>query len=134
MPLFEVETEAHIVITWASDEEAAVGIVSQSYTSEQILRLTKRPRDTWVISKSVLGITSSTSDPCATARDCLDKTAGDKVRAHKGHRHVSFRRHGHAGQNHVHPPALQGGQKPGKGDLFQPVARDQLERCRRHGR
>jgi uncharacterized protein (DUF1499 family) len=44
------------------------------------MRLTKRPRDTWVISKSALGISGS-SDPCATARDCLSKAAGDKVHA-----------------------------------------------------
>jgi hypothetical protein len=42
--------------------------------------MTKRPRDTWVISKSALGITSS-GDLCGVARDCLSKAAGDKVHA-----------------------------------------------------
>jgi len=45
-----------------------------------LMRLTKRPRDTWVISKSALGI-SGKMDPCHTARDCLSKAEGDKVHA-----------------------------------------------------
>lgn len=80
MPLFEVETEAHIIITWATDEDAATGVVGEAYPSERIVRLTKRPRDTWVISKSVLGITGD-NDPCTVARDCLSKASGDKVNA-----------------------------------------------------
>jgi hypothetical protein len=80
MPLFEVETEAHIIITWASDEDAASMVVNQAYPQERVTRLTKRPRDTWVISKSALGIRGS-SDPCHAARDCLAKAAGDKVHA-----------------------------------------------------
>ena len=80
MPLFEIETDAHIIITWASDEDAAAGVVSEAYPSDRVIRLTKRPRDTWVISKSALGITSQ-SDVCSTARDCLSKAAGDKVHA-----------------------------------------------------
>jgi len=80
MPLFEVETESHIIITWADDEDRAAAVVSDAYPSEPVLRLTKRPRDTWVISKSALGITGA-ADPCATARDCLAKAAGDKVHA-----------------------------------------------------
>lgn len=80
MPLFELETESHIIITWAEDQQAAIGVVSDAYPSERVLRLTKRPRDTWVISKSALGI-SSQIDPCHTARDCLSKAAGDKVHA-----------------------------------------------------
>ena len=66
MPLFEVETDAHIIITWATNE---------------VIRLTKRPRDTWVISKGALGLTGQAVDPCTTARDCLAKAAGDKVHA-----------------------------------------------------
>ena len=81
MPLFEIETSAHIIITWADDEETAKKVTSESYPSEDILRLTKRPRDTWVISKGVLGITGEQFDPCAIARDCLSKAAGDKVHA-----------------------------------------------------
>jgi hypothetical protein len=80
MPLFEVETECHIIITWANDQDAAADVVQDAYPSERILRMTKRPRDTWVISKSALGIASPT-DPCHTARDCLSKAAGDKVHA-----------------------------------------------------
>lgn len=80
MPLFEVETESHIIITWANNEEAASDVVKEAYPHERILRLTKRPRDTWVISKSALGIFGA-ADPCSTARDCLSKAAGDKVHA-----------------------------------------------------
>ena len=80
MPLFEVETNAHIIITWAEDEEAAAAVAREAYPTEQINRLTKRPRDSWVISKAVLGIDQSV-DPCGTARDCLSKAAGDKVHA-----------------------------------------------------
>ena len=56
MPLFEVETENHIVITWAEDGDAASAVVGDAYPQEHVMRLTKRPRDTWVISKSALGI------------------------------------------------------------------------------
>lgn len=80
MPLFEVETASHIIITWAEDQDAAARVVDDAYPNEQILRLTKRPRDTWVISKGALGISGAT-DPCNTARDCLAKAAGDKVHA-----------------------------------------------------
>ena len=80
MPLFEVETDCHIIITWASDEDAAAGVVNEAYPSDRVIRLTKRPRDTWVISKTALGITNS-SDVCSTARDCLSKASGDKVHA-----------------------------------------------------
>jgi hypothetical protein len=52
MPLFEVETENHIVITWAEDGDAASAVVGDAYPQEHVMRLTKRPRDTWVISKS----------------------------------------------------------------------------------
>ena len=81
MPLFEVETDAHIIITWADDETAARSVATESYPSENIVRLTKRPRDSWVISKGVLGITNTNTDPCGIARDCLAKASGDKVHA-----------------------------------------------------
>ncbi len=82
MPLFEVETESHIIITWASDGDSASTVVQEAYPNETITRLTKRPRDTWVISKSALGIRGGeTEDPCNTARECLSKAAGDKVHA-----------------------------------------------------
>lgn len=80
MPLFEVETDAHIIITWARDDEAAELVVREAYPGDTVTRLTRRPRDSWVISKSALGIRSD-NDPCSVARDCLAKAAGDKVRA-----------------------------------------------------
>lgn len=80
MPLFEIETDAHIIITWANDEDSATTVANESYPTESILRLTKRPRDSWVISKGVLGIAAN-GDPCNVARDCLSKAAGDKVHA-----------------------------------------------------
>ena len=80
MPLFEVETESHIIITWAEDQNAANVVVHDAYPHERVVRLTKRPRDTWVISKSALGIAGKI-DPCNTARDCLAKAHGDKVHA-----------------------------------------------------
>jgi hypothetical protein len=81
MPLFEVETDAHIIITWADNEDSATAVANESYPMENIVRLTKRPRDSWVISKGVLGIGSKKTDPCNVARDCLSKAAGDKVHA-----------------------------------------------------
>ena len=80
MPLYEIETTAHIIITWAADEAAASQVVHEAYPSDEVIRLTKRPRDTWVISKAALGI-AGTVDPCSVARDCLSKAAGDKVHA-----------------------------------------------------
>jgi hypothetical protein len=80
MPLFEVETASHIIITWAEDEQTATEVVLENYPQEPPLRITRRPRDTWVISKSALGITGNT-DPCSTARECLAKAAGDKLHA-----------------------------------------------------
>ena len=80
MPLFEVETDGHIIITWADDDGRATALVNEKFAHENIIRLTKRPRDTWVISKAALGITGQ-ADPCTVARDCLSKAAGDKVHA-----------------------------------------------------
>lgn len=80
MPLFEVETHSHIIITWAENEPKAREIVAEAYPDEPPVRITKRPRDTWVISKAALGITGE-ADPCTVARDCLAKASGDKVMA-----------------------------------------------------
>ena len=80
MPLFEVETNAHIIITWADNEPAARQVVADAYPVDDVIRLIKRPRDTWVISKAALGIAED-QDPCHVARDCLSKAAGDKVHA-----------------------------------------------------
>lgn len=80
MALFEVETDAHIIITWADDEKTATGAVHDAYPNDRVIRLTKRPRDIWVISKGALGLVED-FDPCGVARDCLSKAAGDKVHA-----------------------------------------------------
>ena len=58
MPLFEIETDSHIIITWADDESAARSVVADAYPTDEVVRLTKRPRDTWVISKGALGLTT----------------------------------------------------------------------------
>ena len=80
MALFEIETNAHIMIAWADSREHAEEIAKTHYPEEDILRLTKRPRDIWVISKRLLGIDGS-SEPCDVARECLSRAAGDKVHA-----------------------------------------------------
>ena len=80
MPLFEVETDSHIIITWASDNDDASAVVAETYPNDSVIRMTKRPRDTWVISKSALGIAGE-ADLCSTARDCLSKAEGDKIHA-----------------------------------------------------
>ena len=58
MPLFEIETDGHIIITWASDDAEARSMAADAYPNENIKRLTKRPRNSWVISKALLGITN----------------------------------------------------------------------------
>ena len=80
MPLFEIETDSHIIITWADDEPAARDVVADAYPGDDIVRLTRRPRDTWVISKGVVGL-SPRMDICGIARECLSKSSGDKVHA-----------------------------------------------------
>jgi ribosomal protein L7/L12 len=80
MPLYEIETSAHIMIGWAEGEEQARKFAHEHYPEEEVTRVTRRPRDVWVISKRLLGL-ESTSDPCDTARDCLAKASGDKVHA-----------------------------------------------------
>jgi len=80
MPLFEIETNAHIMIAWAKTEEEARGHAAENYPEEEIVRVHKRPRDLWVISKRLLGLDSQ-QEPCDTARDCLAKAKGDKVHA-----------------------------------------------------
>lgn len=80
MPLYEVETDNHIIITWADDNDSATAVVTDAYPTESVIRMTKRPRNTWVISKGALGI-SEEMDICHTARDCLSKASGDKVHA-----------------------------------------------------
>ncbi|EMB16694.1 DUF6793 family protein, partial [Rhodopirellula europaea] len=60
MPLFEIETDAHIIITWAENEDDAREVVDDAYPEDELMRLTKRPRDSWVISKGALGLTDRT--------------------------------------------------------------------------
>jgi hypothetical protein len=81
MPLFEIETSGHIIITWAHDEQAARQVVTEAFPTDDVIRMTKRPRDTWVISKGALGLTNPRLDPCSIARDCLAKSSGDKIHA-----------------------------------------------------
>ncbi|MDO5567287.1 MAG: hypothetical protein Q4G59_11570 [Planctomycetia bacterium] len=80
MALFEIETYSHIVIACAEDEEGARQVLYENYPSEEAIRIVKRPRDVWVISKSALGITGKT-DICDLARECLSKASGDKLHA-----------------------------------------------------
>src|SRR6516165_6032603 len=79
MPLFEVETTSHIMIACAEDPESARSFAATNYPTEEIIRVAHRPRDAWVISKKLLGLQGD-SDPCQTARDCLARAAGDKLR------------------------------------------------------
>lgn len=81
MPLYEIETDAHIIITWAADENEARVTVRDYYPHDTVVRLTKRPRNSWVISKGALGLVEEKTNPCNVARDCLSKAAGDKVHA-----------------------------------------------------
>ena len=72
MPLYEVETTSHIMIACVADESTARSFAAANYPQEEIIRVTHRPRDAWVISKKLLGI-STQADPCSVARDCLSK-------------------------------------------------------------
>ena len=80
MPLYEIETDSHIMIGWAQSKEDAESIAKEHYPTDAVIRVTKRPRDIWVISKRLLGIKES-AQPCDTARDCLARARGDKVHA-----------------------------------------------------
>lgn len=80
MALYEIETNAHIMVGWADTQDDAESIARSHYPEEDIVRITKRPRDIWVISKRLLGI-EGTMEPCDTARDCLARAKGDKVHA-----------------------------------------------------
>ncbi len=80
MPLFEIETPSHIVIAWADNEDQARQTLYENYPSEEAIRITKRPRDVWVISKAVLGITGKV-ETSEVARECLSRALGDKLHA-----------------------------------------------------
>ena len=75
MPLFEVETTSHIMIACVDDEAAARSFAQTNYPSEEVLRVSHRPRDAWVISKNLLGLTSN-GDPCAQAPRMPGQGAG----------------------------------------------------------
>jgi hypothetical protein len=80
MALYEIETNAHIMIGWAESTEQAVKIAGEHYPEEDVVRITKRPRDIWVISKGMLGVEGNI-EPCDTARECLSRARGDKLHA-----------------------------------------------------
>lgn len=80
MALYEIETSAHIMIGWADTQEAAEAIAQEHYPDEKVVRVTKRPRDIWVISKRLLGIRGAV-EPNDVARDCLSRARGDKLHA-----------------------------------------------------
>ncbi len=81
MALFEIETKGHIVIAWVEDEKDARKVLEEYYPEEEVVRVSKRPRSLWVISKAALGIPTESANPSNVARDCLAKAAGDKVHA-----------------------------------------------------
>lgn len=78
--LYEIETNNHIMIAWADSREAAQAVARRYYPEDDVVRITRRPRDVWVISKRLLGIKGN-ADPCDIARDCLARASGDKVHA-----------------------------------------------------
>lgn len=80
MSLYEIETAAHIMIAVAADEAGARGFAESNYPGEEVMRITHRPRDAWVISKKLLGIQGAV-DPCSQARECLAQARGDKLHA-----------------------------------------------------
>ena len=80
MALYEIETNAHIMIGWADSRDGAVRLASQHYPDEEVVRVTRRPKDIWVISKGLLGV-KGTGEPCEAARDCLSRARGDKLHA-----------------------------------------------------
>ncbi|MBX3439350.1 MAG: hypothetical protein KF861_17820 [Planctomycetaceae bacterium] len=80
MPLYEIETNAHIMIAATDTPEAARSLAIEHYPQDEVIRVTKRPKQMWVISKSFLGL-NGRAEPCEQARDCLAKAAGDKLHA-----------------------------------------------------
>jgi len=80
MALFEIETDAHIMIAWADSQAEAEAITRANYPEDLIKRIARRPHDVWVISKRLLGI-EGTGEPCDQARKCLARSQGDKVHA-----------------------------------------------------
>lgn len=80
MALYEIETNAHIMVGWADSPDAAESLAREHYPDDEVVRISKRPRDIWVISKGMLGV-SETTEPNDAARDCLSRARGDKLHA-----------------------------------------------------
>ena len=80
MALFEIETAAHIMISEAESEADALDVAKEHYPEEDVLRIARRPRDVWVISKGLLGIRGAAA-PDSNARECLARASGDKLHA-----------------------------------------------------
>ncbi len=72
MPLYEVETTSHIMIACVDDEASARGFANANYPSEEVVRVSHRPRDAWVISKNLLGLKGA-SDPCTPRATALQR-------------------------------------------------------------
>lgn len=81
MALYEIETNQHIMIGWAASEGDASDLALTLYPEEDVVRVTKRPRDIWVISKGMLGVDGKTNEPSDSARECLTRARGDKLHA-----------------------------------------------------
>ena len=47
MALYEIETNAHIMVGWANTQEEAENAAQENYPEDEILRVTRRPRDMW---------------------------------------------------------------------------------------
>ena len=39
MPLFEVETDSHIIITWANNNDEATAAVADAYPNDSVIRM-----------------------------------------------------------------------------------------------
>ncbi len=78
MPLFEIETEAHIMIGWASSLEQAEHIAAKHYPEEKILRITRRPATCGSFPKACWGwvkssgpaMSPATASPAPPATNC----------------------------------------------------------------
>ena len=80
MALYEIETSAHVMIAEAGSDDAARAVAREHYPDEDVIRVNRRPRDVWVISKGLLGI-SGEAAPDDAARECLARASGDKLHA-----------------------------------------------------